>query len=501
MKNILIILAVWIPMIVQGQLTCKLKGTVHTYISNDMEKNAEVTLVSISRSPYNSYEATLFCKEKEVRIDLKKLDNIKFHPNDINEFWLTQIIYNDVYKNRSKNGIQYDLRKELEDEAIEYVNYLESRNLLFKDSYLESYLYALAYRIYPVRIQDGRPGILNIKILKTPVPNAFIFSNGTMFFTTGLLSTINSEEELIAVMAHEISHFVLDHAITNINLAVQRQKRAEFWAAFATGIAAAADIYLAVNNEYYVPGAITLSTAVLSYSIASQVTERMGLKYSQEQEFEADECATELMKFIEIDVTSLSSALTKMKQYLMLNGNYLALTGEGTHPSIDVRVLRIGAVTSEFNSTEYDKKISFVNSLNAISEFNNHHFEACTNLVNRNISTGVATEDDYVLLSMVTTYLHNSEIKNNEALKLVEKAKTLNVTPNINIPKQEALVLIRLRRLEEAKRSLIKYKDELNKSLSGLESIKNETQWSYSFNYLSNELNWALKMIHKVDKL
>ena len=272
-------------------------------------------------------------------------------------------------------------------------------------------------------------------------------------------------------------------------------------AAFATGVAAAADIYLASTNEYYVPGAITLSTAVLAFSIADQVKERMGLKYSQNQEYEADKCAVELMKFIDMNETALSSALLKIKDYNMLNGNYFALTGNGTHPGIDDRIEQMGGKPSEFYNTEYDKKISLVNSLNAITEFNNHHFEACANLVNRNMKSGVATEDDYVLLAMVTTYLYNTDAKNNEALQLVEKAKTLNVSPNINIPKQEGLILIRLGRMEDAKQSFIAYKNEVNQSINELTVIRSESFWAYYYTYLSNEKDWASKMIYKVTKL
>lgn len=75
------------------------------------------------------------------------------------------------------------------------------------------------------------------------------------------------------------------------------------------------------------------------------------------------------------------------------------------------------------------------------------------------------------------------------------------MTPNINISKQEALILIRLGRLEEAKESLIAYKNEVNQKVADLTSIKNETYWAYNYSYLNNEIEWASKMIYKVNKL
>jgi beta-barrel assembly-enhancing protease len=503
MKKItLIFLIASIPLLSMAQLTFGLKGTVIKKITSDLSEGSIVTLKTID---YNDialkYKASIICNDNVELVDIKKLENISFKPSNSKEFWQIQALTHDVYNNISKNGIQYKLRKELEEEALDYINYTENNNLIFNDSYLESYLYALSYKIYPIRLEDGRPGILNVKILKSIVPNAFIFPNGTMFITTGLLSTINSEDELIGVMAHEISHFVLDHSIININKAVQRQKRAEFWAAFATGVAAAADIYTAANNEYYAPGAITMGTAILAYSIASELKERMGLEYSREQEMEADHCAVELMKYINIDPTALSSALKKIKAYSILNGNYLALTGKGTHPALDDRISSIGQPTTEFYNTDYDKTISFVNSFNAIIELNNHHLKACTNLVNRNIKSNIATEDDYVLLAMVTIFMFDNEIKNKEALDYINMAKSLNISPSINIPKQEAIILIRLRKLEEAKNSLKKYLSALENEQLNLINIKNTIEWSYVNNYLFNEREWTVKMINKVDKM
>jgi len=323
-----------IPLLSMSQLTFDIRGVVTKKISSSLPGGSVINLRAIdyyTSGDFGTWKALVVFNGVEEEFDFKKLDNISFSlkPSNAKEFWQKQALNFGVYNNITKNGIQYGMRKELEQEALDYINYTENNNMIFRDSYLESYLYALSYKVYPIRLEDGRPGILNVKILKDIVPNAFIFSNGTMFLTTGLLSTINSEEELIGVMAHEISHFVLDHQIININKAEQRQKRAEFWAAVTTGVAIAADVYTSVNNEYYTPGTITMGTLLLAHSITSELNKRMGLEFSRDQETKADKCATELMSFIEIDPTALSSALRKIKKYSILSGNYLALSGEG----------------------------------------------------------------------------------------------------------------------------------------------------------------------------
>lgn len=475
---------------VNGQFDLNLKGV-------NIKSGEKVELLEIVVNTQGDSYVRIKTGEETVKIGkYDEIKEVKYYVNNIREFWINQAIKNNVYENLIKNGAQYDLRKGWEEEALKYLGELEAQDLIFDDNYLENYLYSLAYKIYPRSINDGRPGILNIKIIINNNPNAFIFPNGTMVLTSGLLSTIESEEELIGVMAHEVAHFVLDHSAININKAIQRQAVAEFWAAFATGLAAVADAYIATQNEYYTPGALTYSTAILSYTIANSFIDRLGLKYSQEQELAADKCAVELLKFHNIDSTALSSALSKIREICLINGNYYALTDEGTHPSIRSRIRTMG-VPKQFISSDYDKLISFVNTTNAIIEFNNKHFDVCQKLVDRNIKANVATEDDYILKAMTNLNLYDNPPKNAESLELINKAKSLNVLPPLNMHKQEALVLIRLNRYSEAIIALEEYYKKLEQEFTRVEKYS----WPLAMQYIESEIEWTVKMIHKVKNI
>ena len=496
MKKIILLLLLVSPFILKAQF--ETKGVISKKISRKLNEGTIVEFKEfIKDDTGKSYIAVLKANNEREIVKLGELENITFSYPNSREFWQIQAAKNLVFDNLLKNGLQYKLRQDLEDDALEYLRYIDNNNLIFEDSYLDSYINALVYKIYPDRLNDERPGNINVHIIKDLSPNAFIFPNGTLFITTGLLSTINSEEELIGVLSHEIAHFVLDHSIININKATQRQKRAEFWAAVATGLAAAGEVYLASTNEYYNPGALTTSTAILSYSIAESINERLGLKYSREQESSADKCAVELMNHLKIEPSALASALTKIQSYCIQTGNYMALTDEGTHPSLKTRITKIGKV-AEFNNPDYDKMISFVNSFNAISEFNNQHFTTCINLAKRNLISNVPTEEDYLLLAMVTMSMYNTDEKNKEALGYINKAKQLNIYPTVNLSKQESIILLRLGKKEDAKNSLIEYRKLLDNEKLKLEKINNPTEWSYINNYINKEYEWTLKMINKV---
>lgn len=500
MKNyILTIIFTTVYSISFSQITCQLSGVTNKKIES-IPAGSSFELTMLDKNEIQQLYANLKYNGKNYIVDFDKLDRITFNTSNLKDFWQVQSIKSGAYKNILTSGLQYKLRKELDEEIIEYVNYLGRNNLIFYDSYLESYLYSLAYKIYPEKISDGRPGIVNITIVKDVAPNASMASNGTLFITTGLLSTLNSEAELIGIIAHEISHFVLDHNIININKAIQRQKRAEFWAGLATAVAAVADTYIAANNEYYSPGALTMSTAILSYGISESINERLGLKFSREQESDADKYAVELMKYINANPLALSSALDKIKKYCINTGNYLALSGEGTHPAIDDRINKIG-LPINFEDKNYDLYISLVNTSNAINEFNKHHFSDCFNLVKRNVTAKVGTEDDYLLMALVNINTFDTEEKNQESLDYIAKAKSLKVCPSINLSKVEAIINLRLKKKNEALASLSKYRETLEKETSKLDKILNTNEWSAISNFLATELDWTLKMINKVNNM
>jgi len=453
----------------------------------------KVTLKEYQRSPSggkNFYYAE--CEGKNVIIDPVDRNKITFdNPVSNNQLWQIIGVKLDIYENLFSKGHQYDLRRELEDDTINMINNFTRYNRFFMDEYLEDYIQSLLYKIHPATLDDGRPGNLFIKILKDSIPDAFCTPTGTIVVTTGLLSTIRSEDELVGVLAHEVAHFVLDHQIVNINKAIARQKNAEFWAGMATALAAVSEIYVNIKYEVNTGGKFTLATAMLSSSIANSIAERLGAKYSREQETEADVAATMTLEFLKKDPKACSAALSRIQTYSILNGDYLALSGSGTHPSLPERIAKIGAVDpNQFNSKKYDQLISFINTFNAGIEYRLRHLETCLQLADRNIEAGVATEEDYLLKGITVRMLYDTPERNQEALDLIVKAKTLNVNPEYypQIFKQEGITLLRLGKKQEAISSFQIY-------LQKLEAEKEKPQ------FVLDEIAWTKKMIFKTKSM
>ncbi len=436
-----------------------------------------------------------------ANFEFKKINSFEFKEIDnIDKAWDKNLLTNGTYSNLLTKGFQYELRNELNNEAIEYINTLSTYDRFFDDEYFEDYLYTLINKIHSGILKDKRPGNIFIKIIKDHEPNAFALPNGCIIISTGLLSTIQSEDELVGILAHEIAHFALDHQIINYNKEIDRKKRAEFWSTFATVVAAGADIYLTANNKNHIPGVLTASTAIVASVFSDEIINRLGVKYNQAQEIEADNASKEILSVLKYNNLGLSAALQRIKNYCIMTGNYLALSGSGTHPSLDNRINQLGTLESleSFVQPNFLKKVSLINSYNAWIElwYFAHHI-AANDLASRNIANGVATESDYIVKAVVKRRLSNSQESNEEVINLLGKAKALNVTSYILLNKEEGITYIRLNKKTEAKKAFQTYLTLLNdlKDRNEVKELKNINKG------LEDEIIWTKKMIFKVDNL
>ena len=117
--------------------------------------------------------------------------------------------------------------------------------------------------------------------------------------------------------------------------------------------------------------------------------------------------------------------------------------------------------------------------------------------LNRNIDNNVATESDYIVKAVVKRRLSNTKESNEDVINLLNKAKTLNVTPYILLSKEEGITYIRLGKKIEAKKAFQTYLALLSESKEKIEikELKNNNK------ALENEIDWTKKMIFKVDNL
>jgi predicted Zn-dependent protease len=171
-------------------------------------------------------------------------------------------------------------------------------------------------------INSPRPDVYNgyhVAILDNNEINAFATPGGHIFVTRGLIAAAKNEDALAAVIAHEVAHIQLKHAIKAIKSSRITQ------ALLTTGTnAAGAAAKMDVNQL----------TDVFNESVGEIVQTMVSNGYSQNQEYEADNMAMTLMAGAGYYPSALVDMLGELKTAQSKTSG-----GFGkTHPSPDQRI-------------------------------------------------------------------------------------------------------------------------------------------------------------------
>ena len=495
-KLIFIIISLFFSIITFGQsVDINLKATMlRTYEA--WEKGTEVNIkkfVHTTKETLDGYIYEYFFLEDDngnkVNIGSILGNCFEFKYENTQQLWDSYIVTN-VLHSLAKNGFKYDLRREMESDALDYIQTVKKYNLELDEPYLESYIYSLIAKIAPAYMVDCRPCSINLLIQQNPSINACCYPNGTIVLNTGLLAALHSEAELVAILSHEIAHFILAHSVQNVIAAQKRQKRAEFWAALTTGLTAVAEGYIAANNEYYVPGAATIGMAVLSTNIAIAVIDRLGMNYNHEQEEAADKLAIEVLKILGYDENALSTALSRLEEeYVKERNNAMYITSY-THPALTKRIKDAGT-PQEIREKEFEQMISFAVSNVALMKYSDRRFRQCLPYVCQNIENNVAVPDDYILKANCLLSTKNNEESNREVMELINQAKLIDEN-NINIYKTEIIATLRLGEKGAAKELINNYIARLDSY--NLDEIKSEEYWDTVREFIYTERRWAKQM-------
>ena len=157
---------------------------------------------------------------------------------------------------------------------------------------LEAYLNKICTTIV---INSEDPTLYNgyhVKILESKEINAFSTSGGHIFLTEGLIACADSEDALAAVIAHEVAHIQLKHALKSI-------KASRF-----TDILSSASDALGMES---------LSKS-MEGAADDMYSSLVNSGFSQAQEFEADNEALKLMYDAGYNPKAMLTMLEKMKK-------------------------------------------------------------------------------------------------------------------------------------------------------------------------------------------
>lgn len=122
----------------------------------------------------------------------------------------------------------------------EFDRYIEDHGWIYDDPVATQYVEHVGLSVVPPDTPENVHW--RFRIMRDPVPNAFALPNGTIYVNSGLLSRLQNEAQLAAVLAHESTHVYNRHTYLGF-----RDMRKKMVAIDIFEVAATAAAYGGVN--------------------------------------------------------------------------------------------------------------------------------------------------------------------------------------------------------------------------------------------------------------
>ncbi|UPT72551.1 MAG: M48 family metalloprotease [Elusimicrobiota bacterium] len=179
-----------------------------------------------------------------------------------------------------------------------------------------------------VALASDRPATFkgyHLQVLDSDEVNAFAAPGGFVFVTKGLLKHVKSEDELAAVLGHEVAHVAKKHGLKTIQTA---------------RLTSAFTILGSEVGKQYTPAQIGQLTTAFEGAIDDVVNKLVVNGYSRDKEYEADKLGAQYAKSAHYDPGALKSFLTRLEKAEGSGGGMFK-----THPSAAKRQSELGDQT------------------------------------------------------------------------------------------------------------------------------------------------------------
>lgn len=100
---------------------------------------------------------------------------IRLKPATVLEYWQGVYLSQGMYDYYNRKGYRYKMRQELDEECLDYLDKLNE--IAYKDAYIQDYVQAIFAKVNPGEIDTNRPERLNVRIIQSPEPDAYMLPN------------------------------------------------------------------------------------------------------------------------------------------------------------------------------------------------------------------------------------------------------------------------------------------------------------------------------------
>ena len=197
----------------------------------------------------------------------------------------------------------------------EFIKHARQAYLFVEDPFVNDYINRLGQRL--VAAFPEQPFIFHFYVINNPVYNAFAAPGGYVFVHSGLISAMETEEELAGILSHEIAHVYCRHLSERIDQSKMLS--------LATLAGITAGIFLG-------SGALAIGSAA-----AGQAA---GLAYSRQDERQADQVGVQYLAAAGYSARGLLTMLKKIKEKHWFSEQEMP-TYLTTHPGTEERIIYI----------------------------------------------------------------------------------------------------------------------------------------------------------------
>ncbi len=215
---------------------------------------------------------------------------------------------------------------------------------LYDDPQLTAYVASIGRKLIPY---SHRPQLeYHFAILDTAVENAFAAPGGYIYITRGLLSMMNNEAELSAVLAHELGHVNARHSMRSMSRSLL----------FGIGLAIAGE--LSEDVRKYTPLA----------AIAGQL---LFLKFSRSDEYQADSLGVDYSRKAMYNPHAMITFFDSIKRLKDMKGGGGLPNFLSTHPLTQSRIDRVNGLLASNDSKLAIRRNPYLERVNGIIYGNN----------------------------------------------------------------------------------------------------------------------------------
>jgi predicted Zn-dependent protease len=195
---------------------------------------------------------------------------------------------------------------------------LERDGLVLADEAANAYLRRVGLSLIPRDLQLERVS-WKFRAVRDPQPNAFALPNGSIYVTTGLMTLVDNESQLAAILAHELTHVMRRHTYVH-----NRSNRKKFLTM---------NVMAAVGA--YAPGGIVGAVITVVTTVAPFIMIATIYGYSRDLEREADLKGVDMMISAEYAPEEMVNVMKLLDKDF--EGENIRLF-YNDHPSLDERI-------------------------------------------------------------------------------------------------------------------------------------------------------------------